>query len=96
MQSTPFISTTPLDILAGVFLVLSVLTIAMGIVIVSAIIFTALDMELYFDYKGYDIMILKSGVLPRGYGISFSQGFQVWRYREKGAAEKIEVRLFPA
>ena len=96
MQSTPFVSTAPLDFLAGVFFMLSVLSIFLGVCIVSAVIFAALDIDVYLDFKGYDIMLLDSGTLHRGYGINFAPGFEVWRYIEKGPDGKIEFRLHPA
>ena len=96
MRSTPFVATAPLDILAGVFFMLSLFSVFLGICIISAVTFAALDIDVYLDYKGYDIMMLKSGALPRGFGINFAPGFEVWRYIENGPDGKIEFRLHPA
>ena len=97
MQSTPFVNTAPLDILAGTFLMLSILSCILAFCVISAVILTAFNIDSYIDTKGYDLLMIKAGgACSRGYGIRFSGGLQVWCYLDRGPLGKTEIHIYPA
>ena len=95
-KETPFISTTPLDILAVTFTALTVLTIAIYLFIAATIISIYCPFKLNFRAKGYAILITKRSFPKSGYGIMFRNGIKIWKYKKDNKGITSEAQIFPS
>ncbi|MBU4477903.1 MAG: hypothetical protein KKH34_02285 [Candidatus Omnitrophica bacterium] len=95
-KETPFISTTPLDILAVTFTALTVLTVSIYLFIAATIISIYCPFKLDFRVKGYAILITKRSFPKTGYGIMFRHGIKIWKYQKNNNGITSEVQIFPS
>ncbi|MBI4845746.1 MAG: hypothetical protein HY810_04645 [Candidatus Omnitrophica bacterium] len=95
-KDTPYISTMPLDLLAFVFVSLSLITCSMYLFIAANIFCQYSPINIKVKTEGYAILITKKSLPHSGYGIMLRNGFQLWQYQKQKNNEKSETRIFPS
>ena len=93
-KNIPFISTTPLDIIAFLFCGLFVLNCFFFTVIAATALSYWVPIKLDFNIYGYDILITKKSFPQTGYGIMLKNGIKIWSYQKLSRLETTERQLF--
>ncbi len=93
-KSTPFITTTPLDIIAILFCGIFLLNCLFFTVIIITVASYWLPVKIEFNVHGYDILITKKTFPQTGYGIMFKDRIKIWSYNKISCGQTSEQQLF--
>ncbi|MDD5747226.1 MAG: hypothetical protein PHO30_08195 [Candidatus Omnitrophica bacterium] len=98
-KETSFISTTPLDILAGIFCLLSILGCTLCIVALVAVLVPLCPININYNTSGYTLLVTndlhKNTLAKTGYGIMTHNGIRIWKYQRQRDGSIKEIQIFP-
>jgi hypothetical protein len=95
-KGAPFFSTTPLDILASLMMLICLLSVGVILLTTYSVFASIYEIHIDFNVSGYDILITRGAISKTGYGIMFQKGIKLWQYKESSTGAKKELQIFPS